>query len=156
MMTEALSKGVPFSYITEPEASVKASQSGSLKSFIMQRVRWASKTGLTGNFNIIYTALITWLCSFILTYLIVASIFIEGLFIWFAIAFTIKTIADLILLLPAARLLKQRSLLKGYPLAALFYYFYISLTGIISLFGRFSWKGRYSGQTKNRIPIQSN
>jgi hypothetical protein len=32
--------------------------------------------------------------------------------------------------------------MRGFPLAALFYYFYITLTGLFAIFGKYRWKDR--------------
>lgn len=142
LLIRAKKEGMKLKYLAAKEAAVTTGHSGSLKIFIEQRIRWGSKARHYNDLEMIYlTLLILFTNTYILGTFIAAMSDQTYLFI-FGTALLIKSLADLILLAATAKHLDRMRLLWYFPLVALFYYFYLVLTGILSLFRSYSWKGR--------------
>ncbi len=124
------------------EAMVKTVPAPGVRSLVLQRVRWGSKTGRYGMTDIQLLALVV-----AVTNLLVLSIplwlvlFPSGWTLLLA-ALLIKTLADVFMLHAVTGLAGQRKALRFFLPAALFYYFYqlAVLAGV--LFAGRGWKGR--------------
>ncbi|MCD6331724.1 MAG: glycosyltransferase [Bacteroidales bacterium] len=129
-------------FVKTREALVSSKPAGGLPGFFSQRRRWASKAkGYTDPALVLVT-----LTVFILNTIIVAAA-LGSCFGFFSprfllILFGIKTAADLPLMAAAMQFYHFN---KGWwvflPLQII-YSPYVVLVGIISLFGKYSWKGR--------------
>jgi glycosyltransferase involved in cell wall biosynthesis len=128
-------------YLKNTESIVKTKPENDLFYFLMQRVRWASKT----------TGYQSGYAKFLAVVVLLMNL---GLVVGFGLSITRRLDWSILLGVFSAKYLvdywllykTNRYLLKGQwilPLATgVIYPFYSSLVGIYSLFGRFSWKGR--------------
>jgi cellulose synthase/poly-beta-1,6-N-acetylglucosamine synthase-like glycosyltransferase len=113
-----------------------------LKEFIRQRLRWASKARGYKNIASVITSLSVLLFNIGLFFLFVTAFFYSWLFIvWFLFIF-LKTLIDMPLLQGFARLTGKSHLLVFILPLEFVYPFYVTFTGISSLFVRYKWKDR--------------
>ena len=129
-------------YLKNKEFIVKTKPENDLFLLFMQRVRWASKTTSYKN---IYAK------SLAVVVLLMNSSLVLGFGFWvlgkigiwnLSITFLIKYILDYILLYKSNQYLKNGKFML--PLASsLVYPVFSSAVGLYSLFGSFTWKGRY-------------
>lgn len=127
-------------FTAETTAAVSATPVHSLKEFLNQRSRWASK-GIHYHNPFFVAYLISVYLFYALLFLsIPISLYNYKLLPFFIIAFLFKMIADFILLYKGTSMIQRRDLLKYIPLAEIFQIPYILYVGIAGLFGKFTWK----------------
>lgn len=129
-------------FISEPGMVVTTAPAGGPGAFLRQRTRWGSKSMHYRDADMLLVALLVWLSNVALTGMFFASVFIDGAAWFFLTALAMKSFAEYRLLREVAERLMQKHLIVLFPVAALFYYFYITLAGILSMAGSYSWKGR--------------
>jgi len=142
LLLEARKRRKVVAALTNSDSVVSTIATGSLRAFISQRVRWGSKTGNYSDAAVTLLAALVWLVNLGLSVALITGFFLRESFAVFSLALLLKSIADYVLLSRASRLVSRKDLLYVFPLTALFYYFYISLSGMLSMIGSFSWKGR--------------
>ncbi len=119
---------------------VRTAASKNLKSFINQRIRWASKTKFYKDFSAITTAIITLLentqlfISFWLAILQIISIK------YFILTITIKSIIDFPTMFYITKKYNQKKLLWLFLPEQFVYFNYIFIIGILAQFSSFKWK----------------
>jgi cellulose synthase/poly-beta-1,6-N-acetylglucosamine synthase-like glycosyltransferase len=134
--------GMRMVMVNEPKAMVVAAPAGSPRAFLRQRIRWGSKARLYRNGTMRFITLLIF--SGNLSLVAFLAMTIPG---WipvylFAGAWCIKTFSEFLLLSRWSVISGQQKVLFPFPLVALFYYFYIVITGTASLFSGYTWKGR--------------
>jgi poly-beta-1,6-N-acetyl-D-glucosamine synthase len=145
LMIQAKRHQKSFAYLASPRYIVSAVPTGTIGSFISQRVRWGSKARYYADRDLLSLSLLVWISNAILFFYLVASLLHPFFIPFFIASWFMKSFADFILLHLTARIFRRKQLLTIFPLAALFYYFYVTLAGALSLVGRYSWKGREYG-----------
>lgn len=131
------------SYVKSKDAIVTTLAQVSLKAFILQRIRWASK-GLysknTANSLVSLLVFSSNLFSMIaILFILVRMKFFPVLMLCLAA----KVLADFLLLLFGTSFFEKKKLLLIFPVAELITMLYISWVGIASNFSSYSWKGRH-------------
>ncbi len=142
LLSRAKSEGLKMTFLVDHQSVVNTDTCGSLLSFLSQRVRWGSKVRYYRDKDILYMAGITFLSSAsILGLLIYGLTDISKLYL-FGSFLLLKSLADLFILIVAVKKFQKLRLLWYFPFVALFYYFYLVITGTLSLVSGFRWKGR--------------
>lgn len=131
-------------YCKSRKAAVYAKPPETLPAFIHQRVRWTSKSKYYNDREIKGTALLVFIVNFLLAGSFVSSFFSLNGMILFLALFTMKSIADYVLLHSFTRYFRLTGLLKlsNYLPAQILYPFYVVFVSIKSQAGYY-WKGRY-------------
>ena len=129
-------------YIKSLNASVSTQPCESIRQFFSQRVRWAGKNKLQPNFKTIIVGLLVLLQNLSILTSLILGIFIPNYINVFFKLLIFKSIADLSILIPTSLFFKNKMLLLYFPIVQLSYIFYVPITGIYSLFGKTTWKGR--------------
>jgi cellulose synthase/poly-beta-1,6-N-acetylglucosamine synthase-like glycosyltransferase len=143
-------------FLKSKEAIVQTTPVNSIKDFFNQRIRWASKADKYNDKRIFAVLLLVYLVNVLLVALPVAIIFIKTTFSIslypFTIVFTllelwiflliIKTITELIFLMPVSKFFGKRSILWLFPLMQPFHILYTVIAGWLGKFGSYSWKER--------------
>ena len=142
------------SFLKSSKAVVYTKPESSLKGFIQQRKRWASKIGKINDpyvlsiagiiffFNILILMGVGILCFF------PSAVFPEKYFDRFgfglliAVIFGIKCVIDFLLLFLTASFFKKRDLMLLFLPAQALNMLYVVFIGIIANFGKYRWKGR--------------
>ena len=129
-------------FIKSNDAIVYTNPSFSFKSFLSQRLRWASKSKAYRDFDIVFTAIAVFLINLSLIAALTLSAFNKLYLKIFILLFIIKSIADLLLLIPTCRFFKQQKILWLFLPLQIIYPFYILISAVGGWFGNFGWKGR--------------
>jgi poly-beta-1,6-N-acetyl-D-glucosamine synthase len=129
-------------FIKSTEAIVYTKPTQSVNEFFRQRIRWASKSKGYRDFDVLFSALIVALSNLFLVLFLLASAFRREFLLFFLFAFIVKSIFDLILLIPVSRFFNQQKLLWLIIPLQIIYPFYIVFTAFAGLVGKFSWKNR--------------
>ena len=125
----------------DPESFVFTTPVGSIRKFIEQRSRWASKIPNYPNlWNIAGLALVY---SYFVLLFVSIPLFIIGFLPWetFFLAWSLKVIPDGFIIITGASLFNRRDLIRYYPLAELLHVPYILSVVPAGLCGFFIWKG---------------
>ena len=129
-------------YLNSKEATVRTQSARNVKSFINQRIRWASKSKYYKDIDTISIGALIFFVNLILVLLLLGSLFSDLLSEVFIIAFISKMVVDYLLLMTILQFYKRVELLIYFPILSFLYLFYVSFVGIISQFVSFKWKGR--------------
>ena len=129
-------------FVKSKEVIVKTKAEKNLVSFYNQQVRWAGKSTAYNSAFSKTVSIVVLLISVVLIGLMIASILNPIYWKILIVIFTLKLFIDFILINKTATFLNNTSSLKYYLLTSVFYPFYITFTGISSLFKNYEWKGR--------------
>ena len=123
------------------EAIVTTEPKKSIKDFIHQRVRWASKNK-GYDVKILLVSFTVYMVNLLLISGLFISIIDSSFFNIIAISMIIKMIIDLPILFGITKFVNQRKImLYVFPLIIL-YPIYIIVTGALGIIGNYQWKGR--------------
>jgi cellulose synthase/poly-beta-1,6-N-acetylglucosamine synthase-like glycosyltransferase len=115
---------------------------------VKQRKRWASKTFLLGFSYTTIVAMLVFLVNFLIVLSIITTIAMWSINAKFALvigtALLLKSIAEYMPLHAANAFFGKKNYSFFFLIAALFYPAYVVVMGIVSPFGKYSWKGRIS------------
>ncbi len=129
-------------YLTSPGAAIRTLPAENLRSLVMQRFRWASKSRLYRDFHIFTTSILVFLTN---VSLILTGILCFVSFSWimpFGLLFLVKCIIDLVFLERVLKHFGKRRLLRVFLPLELIYFMYVSFVGIASQFIPYTWKER--------------
>ncbi len=110
--------------------------------FFRQRIRWASKADKYDDQRIFAVLLLVYLLNVWLLVLAVSCFFISSNLQLLLFALAVKTIAELIFLIPVAGFYQKTKLLMWFPFAQPFHIVYTVVAGWLGKFGTYEWKGR--------------
>jgi cellulose synthase/poly-beta-1,6-N-acetylglucosamine synthase-like glycosyltransferase len=128
-------------YLKDPRAIVYTGPSENIKSFIKQRIRWASKISHYKHPATFLTLAIVYLVNTFLILLFI-SCFYYGHWRWLLILIAFKTISEYFFVSKVARFFQQQSLMKYFPLCQPFHILYTVIAGSFGSFGKYEWKNR--------------
>jgi len=130
------------SYCLSEDMIVQTAPEKTLKSFIKQRIRWASKAAIYKDKRIIATLSLVYLVN-LFPFLLAFAAFLSPehtiLLLFFLI---IKTMAELYFMIPVAVFFKQSKLLRYFILIQPFHIFYTVVAGLLGQGRSYEWKGR--------------
>ncbi len=129
-------------FIKSKDAIVYTNGLNKISSFFNQRIRWTSKSKAYSDFDITFTAIIVSLINSMLVLTILLSFWERSFFFTFLIIFMVKSIVDLVILIPVSSFFDKRNLIWLFFPLQLIYPFYILATVILGLIGIFKWKNR--------------
>ena len=127
-------------FFLDNEAIVKTETKPNLRSFFLQRSRWASKTKAYTNWKIIATALIVLMFNLSIVFFFAAGFFMKVFWIFFVLYVILKTLIDFPILKRITHFMQQQKLLRWmFPLEFI-YPFYVVFTAFSGLFANVKWK----------------
>ena len=129
-------------YLFAREAIVSTLPMADWRSFLNQRIRWASKGGTYQDWKIKAVLLIVYLLNLGLVSLMVAGLFYPELLLWWLGFTLVKFLTEYLFMLPVARFFNQRYLLKWFLIMQPVHAVYTVAAGWLGLFGKYKWKGR--------------
>ena len=129
-------------FLKSADAIVQTKPAGSLKKFLHQRIRWASKADKYTDKKITAVLLLVYIFNLWLLFLGILSVFYHFMFIWFIVTLIAKTIVELFFLYPVASFFKKEKLLWWFPPAQPFHILYTIIAGWLGKFGSYKWKER--------------
>ena len=122
-------------YLFRPELIISTRGNDNPLSFFTQRKRWIGKLPAYTDKFTVATATITAVTNIMLTALYITTVFNSGFLLMAAMAYIIKLIVDCIAIIPYLKTINKRNLLYYMPLMSIFYPFYVTFTGIVSVIG---------------------
>jgi cellulose synthase/poly-beta-1,6-N-acetylglucosamine synthase-like glycosyltransferase len=142
LLLKAKNMRVKTSYLPAPDFLVTTAPEGNIKSFFRQRIRWGSKARYYTHPDLIYLSLLVFIANVIVSALFVGSLLTPYFIYPILFSWTLKSLIEFRLLYLTSRIFKMEEGIVIFPLAALFYHFYITFAGIFSMVGKLRWKGR--------------
>jgi len=141
-LLHSIKKSGKIIFNTSTEATVKTDAPVSIKSFVSQRVRWASKSASYKDADSILQGFVLVMVNIALICSLIFSLsgFISW---WICLAiFLLKLIPDFIFLFNFLKTYNQQKYLWYFIPVEIIYPFYITVIGILSLIWHPVWKGR--------------
>lgn len=129
-------------FLKSRDIIVETKPAETLKEFMNQRIRWASKTNQYTDKKIISVLLLVYLLNAWVFILAIASFFFIKVFYLLIISLLIKIIIELIFLYSVARFFDKQKLLWWFIPAQPFHILYTLIAGWLGTFGSYQWKGR--------------
>jgi len=129
-------------FIKSIDALVYTKPTQTIHDFFKQRIRWTSKSKAYRDFDIVFTAIIVAFTNLMLAVTLVATFISRDFLFYFLLMIIIKSIADMMLLIPVTRFFKQQILMWWFVPLQIIYPFYIVFTILAGIFGKFTWKNR--------------
>lgn len=139
-----LNKAYPnaISYLKSPEAIVYTPPQPDWKSFLQQRIRWASKSGKYDDAKM--TVVLSFVYLFNLSFLVMLIIVIadNSYFKLLTMMFAAKVVTELFYLYPVAGFFNKRKQLWLFTLLQPIHIAYIVIAGVLGFAGSYQWKDR--------------
>lgn len=144
LLMEKIKKTYPknIGYVFSREAIVDTTPMPDWKSFINQRIRWASKSTHYKDVKMFLALLVVYLVNLtilIFPIFIFLDVSVAG---WWLLLIAIKAIAEFIFLYRVAVFFRQRKLLGWFFLLQPVHIYYTVIAGLLGKFGSYKWKGR--------------
>ena len=143
LLMQKIAYGTPLDvhFCADPGAVVLTEPVRTVRAFVHQRKRWASKGAhYPRRLQRMLVGVVAFFVALVGTAL--AAVVVEGLWLWLAAALGLKALGDLAVLLPARRRFAPPSLLGVYPLHLLVHAPHSLLVGVLGPLGGFEWKDR--------------
>jgi biofilm PGA synthesis N-glycosyltransferase PgaC len=128
-------------YLKDPAAIVNTVPAESIKSFINQRIRWASKISHYKHPATFFTLALVYLVNASLLLLFIGCFF-NPHWRWLLIMIAFKTISEYFFVSKVAGFFQQQSLMKYFPICQPFHILYTVIAGSFGSFGKYEWKDR--------------
>ncbi|MDQ6755301.1 MAG: glycosyltransferase [Bacteroidota bacterium] len=129
-------------FLKSQRAIVNTAPATSLKEFINQRIRWASKSDKYADKNITSVLLLVYFFNAWIVFLGIYSFFYHSMLLGFTGILFFKTIVELFFIYPVAKFFNKEKLLWWFPPAQPFHILYIIIAGWLGKFGSYKWKER--------------
>lgn len=130
------------SYLKCKDAIVYTDAMHSIKAFLAQRIRWASKASRFKDSRLVFILVCVFAFNLFLLILLAASFFSLTLLKIFFTVLIAKAGIELCLLLPVSRFFNKRHELHYFYFLQFVHIPYIILSAILSQFGSYEWKDR--------------
>jgi len=129
-------------YLFNRDAIVETLPMQNWKSFINQRIRWASKATNYNDKRIFLVLLLVYLLNLCL-FLLPFSGFLNQQFVFYwLILLLVKTSCEFLFMWSVANFFYQQKLLWWFPVMQPFHIVYTLISGWLGKFGKYEWKGR--------------
>lgn len=129
-------------FLKSKDVIVQTGPAVTLKDFMNQRIRWASKADKYTDKKIMAVLLLVYLLNAWIFILGISSFFYIKSFYLFLISIGIKIMVELFFLYPVAKFFKKEKLLWWFVPAQPFHILYTLIAGWLGKFGSYNWKGR--------------
>jgi cellulose synthase/poly-beta-1,6-N-acetylglucosamine synthase-like glycosyltransferase len=129
-------------FLKSKDVIVETKPAKTLKEFLNQRIRWASKTNQYSDKKIVAVLMLVYLLNAWIFILAISSFFFAKAFYLFLISIVLKTVVELFFLFPVAKFFNKEKLLWWFIPAEPFHILYTLIAGWLGTFGSYQWKGR--------------
>lgn len=129
------------SYVFSKDAIISTDPMPDLKSFLNQRIRWASKADTYKDKGIFFVLLLVYCFNVSLCLLFITALFNHQLIFLFFLVVLLKTVVELSFILPVLRFFGNTGAI-WFPLLQPFHIIYTVVAGWLGKFGNYSWKER--------------
>lgn len=129
-------------YLFSQKAIVTTEPMHDWKSFLNQRIRWASKADKYQDRSIFPVLALVLAVNALLLLLLIWGGFVKGGWTNWLLLIALKTLVELSLMIPAADFFQKRAVLAWFPFMQPFHILYTVIAGWLGKFGSYQWKGR--------------
>lgn len=129
-------------YLFSKKAIIETQPMPNWKSFLNQRIRWASKADSYKDKSIFAVLLLVYLLNLLLLILFIAAFFVGGIWKKLCWLLFIKTVTEMSFMYPVSRFFNQTKAMIWFPLMQPFHILYTVIAGWLGKFGSYQWKGR--------------
>ena len=129
-------------FLLSRDSIVETKPAKSVKEFINQRIRWASKADKFDDKRILGVLVFIYFFNLSFVVILIVEIWHKSLWIYWLAMIAAKTLIELRFMVPVARFFKEEMLLWWFPLMQPFHIIYTIVAGWLGKFGKYSWKGR--------------
>jgi cellulose synthase/poly-beta-1,6-N-acetylglucosamine synthase-like glycosyltransferase len=129
-------------FLKSTAAVVSTRPETTLKRFIHQRVRWASKADRYNDKRIFRVLLLVYIVNLMYLILPVAACWNSWWLLLLVIGLAAKTMVEYPFVYPVARFFDQQALMRWFPLLQPFHILYTVVIGWMGKFSSYRWKGR--------------
>lgn len=129
-------------YLKSANVIVQTQQSETIKEFINQRIRWASKAGKYPDIKITAVLFLVYFLNAWIFFVAVSSVFYPQYFSLLLLLFTVKTMTELFFLFPVSKFFRKQKLLWWFIPSQPFHIIYTLIAGWLGKFGSYTWKER--------------
>jgi len=129
-------------YLKSQAAIVSTEPAKSLKAFLQQRIRWASKAQAYEDKSVFRVLLLVYIMNLLMLLLMVMAFFSVQQVLWLLLFLFIKTGVEWPFMHSITAFYQEKRLLKFFPLFQPFHILYTVLAGSFGQFGTYEWKGR--------------
>lgn len=131
------------SFIKNTEAIAFTSSPETFKEFVNQRIRWTSKSVRFADFYIKFNLAMNYFFYLTIFFNFFVLSFVDIRFMYLAVyMFFMKTIIDYFFFKTLLFFFNKQKLLKKFFFIELVHLLYIVLLGLLSIYGKYKWKGR--------------
>jgi cellulose synthase/poly-beta-1,6-N-acetylglucosamine synthase-like glycosyltransferase len=129
-------------YCKSKAAIVSTKGAASLRAFLNQRIRWASKGKYYRGITLKMILLSVYSLNLALAFCLCLSFCDDDYLKLFLVAIGLKTALELLLMIPAAKFFGKVNLLRYYLCFQPLHIFYMVIAGSFGNLGKYQWKGR--------------
>lgn len=129
-------------YLKSKDAIVATTTQPTWRSFINQRIRWSSKADKYDDKKLTWILVVVYLFNVTFIPLTIAAFFHSFYWKWLLGILFVKTIIELVFLIPVSKFYNKLNELIYFPLLQPLHIFYIIIAGFLGKFGSYQWKGR--------------
>ncbi|MFK7798361.1 MAG: glycosyltransferase [Aureispira sp.] len=131
-------------YLKNRKASTFTKAKTTLHDFLQQRLRWASKSSAYQGWQVWFMMGTVWVLCISMLLDILLGLWNPFFFLAFLSKFIVKAMSDFFFLQMMTDFFDRPKLIKTFPSATFFHWFYIVYVGTVGLFKhRIEWKGRH-------------
>lgn len=144
LLMQKISEKFPkrISFIKNPEAIVETAPMPDLGSFLNQRIRWASKTGLFRENSLKGILITVYLLNLLLLGFCIAALFVPGWGLFCVLFILLKAFIEWPFMFSVGQFFGYSRLVRYFPLYQPLHILYTVLAGSFGQFGSYRWKGR--------------
>jgi poly-beta-1,6-N-acetyl-D-glucosamine synthase len=129
-------------YLKNRKAIVCTDPAPDIRSFLQQRIRWASKADSYDDKAVFRVLLLVYIMNLLLLLILAVGFFSLTQFAWAVGLLLFKTIAEWRFMRSVAGFYNQASLMKYFPFFQPVHILYTVVAGSFGQFGQYEWKGR--------------
>lgn len=129
-------------YLKSSKAVVSTEPMKTWRSFLNQRIRWASKARFYRDRSMILVLSLVYLFNLLFPVMLIAGSADSRFWLAGGALLIIKTLVEFPLFISTARFFRKKELLKYIFFFQPLHIFYTLLAGLLGLFGTYEWKGR--------------
>lgn len=129
-------------FLLSQDAIIETDAMPNWKSFLNQRIRWASKADVYDDKRIFWVLALVYALNAGFLVIGIAAFFAPVLFGWLLCLLAGKTIIELRFMHPVAGFFKEKQMLNWFPVMQPFHILYTIVAGWLGKFGTYQWKGR--------------
>jgi cellulose synthase/poly-beta-1,6-N-acetylglucosamine synthase-like glycosyltransferase len=129
-------------FLKSREGIVITHTQASYTDFLNQRFRWISKWKHNKNWKLQLTAILFFIDYFLILIALIGVIFNAFTFQFFGMLMMLRFLSNYLLLKSTGNFLEHKLIFLPLVLLQIIYPFHVLFMGLLSIFGRYTWKGR--------------